>query len=157
MRLPDESRRNRAVMYWSSVTLFAALGAFGFFASGGLSGFGPFLLASVALSGIAMLITGRWRSNRAVIWPVLLAVWLFLIAFFLFAPIVCTAPLGLTSGGETTCTNPLGMTYSGSGSYQPSLVPSLLIGLLIGALVAIGLHLVLRRSSRTRDVRTSKA
>lgn len=134
--------RSRTIAYWAGAVVLAL---FGFVAL--LSIGAPFLL-----TGLAMLVVGPWRDRREVLWPVLLAVWSFVVAYVLVAPLGCTSsslPLVGTSdlaqqAGRTTCTNVLGIDYSGGGVYNPPLMPALLIGLLVAVVVGFGTRRALR-------------
>jgi hypothetical protein len=107
----------------------------------------PFLL-----TGAAMMVVGPVRHRREVLWPALLAVWSFVVAYVLVAPLGCTSsslPLvGTTDlaqqAGRTTCTNVLGIDYSGGSVYTPPLMPALVAGLSVAVIVA----LVARRALR---------
>jgi lysylphosphatidylglycerol synthetase-like protein (DUF2156 family) len=118
----------------------------------------PFLL-----TGAAMMVVGPFRHRRDVLWPALGAVWSFVIAYIVVAPLGCTGTsvavvpnIGHAAQvGRTTwaCTNVLGIDYSGNGmSYNPPLMPALLTGLVAGTAVGFALWRVLRL--RVTAVRT---
>jgi hypothetical protein len=122
--------RAGSIAYWSIGAAFTVLGFVDLVAIGA-----PFFL-----TGLAMLAVGRWRHDRAVLWPVLLGVWALVLGYVLIAPLGCRtfggAPLvaGL-SLSHTSCGNVLGIDYSGTGLYNPPLLPALVAGLALGAIV----------------------
>ncbi len=150
----SERRRPAAVGYWVLAVVFLAVGSVAIFSVGV-----PFFL-----TGVVMLVVGRWRRNRAVLWPALVAVWAFVAGYVLVAPLGCTSSSealtslpGVFSSPEpshTVCTNILGIDYSGTGVYNPSLLPGLLAGL-AAALIAAVLTRILLRRGRSRLVPTT--
>jgi hypothetical protein len=132
----SEQHRAGAIGYWVLAVVLVAFGYLSLFSMGA-----PFVL-----TGLAMIVVGRWRRNPAVVWPALIGVWAFVVGYVLAAPLGCT-----TSGGpapalrgassspalsHTVCTNILGIDYSGAGIYNPSLIPGFLAGLAAAILVA---------------------
>jgi len=119
--------------YWSLGAVSTVFGFLDLVAIGS-----PFLL-----TGVAMLLVGSRRRDRAVLWPVLIGVWSFVVGYVLVAPLGCTATGGGPAGvGEvaverTFCTNVLGIDYSGGGSYRPPLLPALLAGIGLGLVAAL--------------------
>jgi hypothetical protein len=135
-------RRASSIVYWSAGVVLVAFGAIAIFSIGA-----PFLL-----TGVAMLAVGPRRHDRAVLWPALLGVWGFVIAYVLVAPLSCAgtsvpAAQGTPVVERTSCTNVLGIDYSGAGPYNPPLLPALLAGLAVGSLVAIATRRALRARS----------
>jgi hypothetical protein len=136
-------RRNRmgTAAYWGVAVLLIGFGFLGLFSIGA-----PFLL-----TGIAMIVVSPWRNRREVLWPTLVGVWFFVLGYLLVAPLGCTSTaIAVTPGSpvpvsHTTCTNILGIDYSGTGTYDPSLVPALLVALGAGAAGALAMRLLLRR------------
>lgn len=144
----SEQHRAGAIGYWVLAAVLVAFGYLALFSIGA-----PFVL-----TGLAMIVVGRWRRNPAVVWPALIGVWAFVVGYVLVAPLGCT-----TSGGpapalrgassspalsHTVCTNILGIDYSGTGIYNPSLIPGLLAGLAVAILaVALTRRLLVRGGS----------
>lgn len=137
--------------------MFVAFGSVAIFSVGA-----PFFL-----TGVVMLAVGGWRRDWAVVlWPALVAVWAFAVGYVLVAPLGCTTsstlsvavtalPGALSSSvpSHTVCTNILGLDYSGTGSYNPSLLPGLLAGLVAAAIAAVLTRMLLLRSrSRAASV-----
>ncbi len=136
--------RSGAFLYWSVAVLLTVLGFLDLIAIGA-----PFFL-----TGLAMLVVGRWRHRPGVLWPTLAGVWSFVVGYILVAPLGCTGGAPALPGetltavalGRTTCANVLGIDYSGTGNYNPSLLPALIAGLVaapIGA--ALARKLIVRR------------
>ncbi len=122
----SERRRPSAIGYWVLAVVLIALGFVAIFSLG----------APLFLTGVAMLVVGRWRRNRAVLWPVLVAVWAFAAAYVLVAPLTCQTRSGMDP--ISVCSYALGL-IRGHGSGNPSLVPAFLTGCVsaaIGALIA---------------------
>jgi len=106
-----------------------------------------------------MLLVGHWRHGRAVIWSVLIGVWLFCAGFILVAPLGCPSTVvsrvsqpGFNGPvtpvvGTTSCTNIIGIHYAGPTPYYPSLLPALLAGLGIGVLAALAARVLLSRKT----------
>jgi hypothetical protein len=145
--------RVRGIAYWAGAALLMLFGFVAIFSLGM-----PFLL-----TGAAMMVLGPFRHRRDVLWPALGAVWSFVVAYIVVAPLGCTGTsvavvpnIGHAAQvGRTTwaCTNVLGIDYSGSGmSYDPPLMPALLTGLVAGGVVGFALRRVLR--PRATAVRT---
>lgn len=142
--------RASGIAYWSGAVVLVVLGSLSLFSIG----------APLALTGFAMIVVGRSRHRREVLWPALVAVWSFVIAYVLVAPLGCASTSVPFVGthdiaaqvGRTTCTNVLGINYSGGGGYQPTLLPALVVGLIAAGVVG----LVMRRafSRRAPAVRT---
>jgi hypothetical protein len=127
--------------YWGVAVLLVG---FGFPAVFGIGA--PFLL-----TGIAMMVVSPWRSRRDVLWPTLVGVWVFVLGYLLIAPLGCTSTaVAVTAGSpaatsHTTCTNILGIDYSGTGTYDPSLVPALVVAVGAGVAGALAARFLLRR------------
>jgi hypothetical protein len=142
--------RTASILYWTVTVLLVGFGYVGLFSVGA-----PFLL-----TGLAMLIIGRWRDRARVLWPALIGVWSFVLGYVLVAPLACTSAGGAPSVrgaasppavGHTTCTNILGIDYSGGGGYNPSLFPALVAGLLAAAIGAVlARHAIERRRHDAR-------
>jgi hypothetical protein len=134
--------RAGSIAYWGGAAVLVLVGFVAIFSIGA-----PFFL-----TGAAMIVVGPLRHRREVLWPALLGVWSFVVAYVLVAPLGCTSsslPLVGTTDlaqqvGRTTCTNVLGIDYSGGGLYNPPLMPALIVGLS----VAIVVGLVARRALR---------
>jgi hypothetical protein len=98
-----------------------------------------------------MMVVSPWRSRREVLWPTLVGVWAFVLGYLLVAPLGCTSTvIEVTEGSpaatsHTTCTNILGIDYSGTGTYDPSLVPALVVAVGAGAAGALATRFLLRR------------
>jgi hypothetical protein len=113
-----------AVVYWAGGVALAVAGFLAIFSIG----------APLLFTGVAMLVVGRWRHRPAVVWPVLVGVWSFVLGYVLVAPLSCStsaAPPG--EAGRTTCSNVLGIDYSGTDVYNPSLCPARMAGLAAAA------------------------
>jgi len=117
---PVEPPRRRRSTVWYRV-LVAVLIAFGFV--GGFSIGIPFLLVGGTLGLI-----GPYRHRPDVFWPSLIAVLSLILGYVL---IRCHS-----TGTTTVCSNIIGIDYSGSGTYNPSLLPALIAGL--GAALTAG-------------------
>lgn len=138
-----------SIAYWAGAAVLMLFGFVAIFSIGA-----PFLL-----TGAAMFVLGPFRHRLHVLWPALIAVWTFVVAFVLVAPLGCatsatsgTGGAGSLAVGRTTCTNVLGIAYSGGGPYNPPLMPALLAGLVAAAVVGLTLRRVLR--PRATAVRT---
>jgi hypothetical protein len=138
--------RARGIAYWSVAAVLVVLGSLSLFSIG----------APLALTGLAMIIAGPFRHRREVLWPALVAVWSFVVAYVLVAPGGCTGTsLPVVRGsataaqvGRTTCTNVLGIDYSGGGGYQPTLVPALVVALIAAGVVGLVTRRALRPGAR---------
>jgi hypothetical protein len=135
--------RVSSIAYWAGAAVLMLFGFVAIFSIGA-----PFLL-----TGAAMIVVGPFRNRREVLWPALVAVWSFVVAYILVAPLGCTTsatigngPAGSVSVGRTTCTNVLGIAYSGGVRYQPTLGPAFVVALIASA----GIGLVVRRVLRPR-------
>lgn len=134
--------RASSIAYWAGAAVLMLFGFVAIFSIGA-----PFLL-----TGAAMVVVGPFRDRRHVLWPALLAVWSFVLAYVLVAPLGCTSsslPLVGTSdlaqqAGRTTCTNVLGIDYSGGGVYNPPLMPALIVGLSVSIVVGLAARRALR-------------
>jgi hypothetical protein len=134
--------RAGGIAYWAGAAVLMLFGFVAIFSIGA-----PFLL-----TGAAMIVVGPFRHRREVLWPALLAVWSFVVAYVLVAPLGCTdssLPLVGTidlaqQAGRTTCTNVLGIDYSGGRVYNPPLMPALIVGLSVSVIVALVARRVLR-------------
>ena len=139
--------RTGAIAYWSGAALLVVFGFLSLFSIG----------APLALTGLAMLVVGPFRHRRDVLWPALVGVWSFVVAYVLVAPLGCTSSIvplvGTTDlaaqAGHTTCTNVLGIDYSGGGVYNPPLMPALVVGLIVAVVVALVTRRALRPSAHT--------
>jgi len=135
--------RAGSIAYWAGAAVLMLFGFVAIFSIGA-----PFFL-----TGAAMVVVGPFRDRRHVVWPALLSVWSFVVAYVLVAPLGCTSsslPLvGTTDlaqqAGRTTCTNVLGIDYSGGGVYNPPLMPALIVGLSVAVVVALVARRALRR------------
>jgi hypothetical protein len=138
--------RAGGIAYWAGAAVLMLFGFVAIFSIGA-----PFFL-----TGAAMIVVGPFRHRREVLWPALVAVWSFVVAYVLVAPLGCTgtsvavapnignaAQVGRTTW---TCTNVLGIDYSGVGSYQPTLLAALVAGLFAAGAVGF----VTRRALRPR-------
>lgn len=142
-------QRNRlgTVAYWTLAVLLVGFGYLALFSIGA-----PFLL-----TGTALMVVSPWRSRPEVVWPALVGVWALVLGYLLVAPLACTSTgLAVTAGSpvsvsHTTCTNILGIDYSGTGTYNPSLMPALLAAAAAGAAGALATRflLVRRRAATT--------
>lgn len=115
--------------YWLLVAVLVIFGTLGIFSIGA-----PFLIMGVTLAVVA-----PYRKRAAALWPPIIAVVAFTAAFVLVAPLGCTSTWSAdaTSTTEsTTCTNLVGIDYSGSGTYNPSLLPALITAVLSAAVAA---------------------
>ena len=127
--------------YWVVAVLLVGFGFLGLFSIGA-----PFLL-----TGIAMIVVSPWRNRREVLWPTLVGVWALLLGYLLVAPLGCTSTaIAVTAGSpvatsHTTCANILGIDYSGTGTYDPTMVPALVVGAAAGAAGALATRFLLRR------------
>jgi hypothetical protein len=124
-------RRTAAIAYWTGAAILTVFGLLDLVAIGG-----PFFL-----TGLAMLAVGRWRHDRAILWPALLGVWAFVLGYIALAPLNCsTTTIASTSGGilgegPTRCSYLFGVIRY-SGATNPSLVPAFLGGLGLGLAIA---------------------
>lgn len=111
--------------YWLTAIAMLVLGF--------LTGYsvGPFLL----LIGVAMLILGPFRRRPLVFWPPMAGVFAFIVGFLAVAPFWCGANAVEPGGSSTTvCSSLIGITYTGTGSYNPSLLPGVYAGLAFAAI-----------------------
>ncbi len=133
-----------SVAYWSLAAVFTVFGFLDLVAIGA-----PFLL-----TGVAMLLVGPRRRDRAILWPVLIGVWSFVVGYVLAAPLGCTATAGPVAVGEvaveqTSCANVLGIDYSGGGGYRAPLLPALLAGVVLALAAAFLARRLLRPARAT--------
>lgn len=105
--------------YWSLAAVFTVFGFVDLIAIGA-----PFLL-----TGVAMLFVGPWRRDRAILWPVLVGVWSFVMGYVLVAPIECRTTAGMDA--VTECRYLFGLVHFFGG--RPGLAPAFLAGLAAGA------------------------
>ena len=127
-----------AAVYWAGAGVLVVVGYLAIFSIG----------APLLLTGIAMLVVGRWRHRPVVVWPVLVGVWSFVLGYVLVAPLGCSTSAALPGeAARTTCSNVLGIDYSGTAAYNPSLFPALMAGL---AAAAIGVVMTRQITRRTR-------
>ncbi|HEX9694043.1 MAG TPA: hypothetical protein VGA74_03435 [Actinomycetota bacterium] len=137
----DPRRRVGTAVYWGVAVVFVGFGYLGLFSIGA-----PFLL-----TGTAMMVVSPWRSRREVLWPTLVGVWAFVLGYLLVAPLGCTSTaIAVTAGSpvatsRTTCTNILGIDYSGTGTFDPTLLPALVVAAAAGAAGALATRFLLRR------------
>jgi hypothetical protein len=111
----------------------------------------PFLLL-----GLALLVLGPLRSNRAVFWPAIAGALGFICAFVLVTPLGCSSTVSPTAGQTRTalqaaqrveCGNIMGIEYSGTGDYRAPLLPALVAGLAgAGAAAAVVRRATVARS-----------
>ena len=134
--------------YWALAVLLVGFGYLALFSIGA-----PFLL-----TGAAMMVVSPWRSRPEVLWPALVGVWAFVLGYLLVAPLACTSTgIAVTTGSplsvsHTTCTNILGIDYSGTGTYNPSLVPALLAAAAAGSAgILLARFLLGRRRATSRS------
>ena len=134
--------------YWALDVLLVGFGYLALFSIGA-----PFLL-----TGTAMMVVSPWRSRPEVMWPALVGVWAFVLGYLLVAPLACTSTgIAVTTGSplsvsHTTCTNILGIDYSGTGTYNPSLVPALLAAAAAGSAgILLARFLLGRRRATSRS------
>jgi hypothetical protein len=129
------------LVYWGVAVFLVGFGYLAVFSIGA-----PFLL-----TGTAMMVVSPWRSRPQVLWPTLVGVWAFVLGYLLVAPLGCTStaiaatvgsPVGMS---HTTCTNILGIDYSGSGTYNPTLLPAMLAAFVTGVAGALATRVLLRR------------
>jgi hypothetical protein len=133
--------RIRALAYRSLAVLLVVFGALDLVAIGA-----PFLL-----TGVAMLLVGRRRRDRATLWPALIGVWSFVAGYVVVAPLGCSTSAGpvaadRASAGWTSCSNVLGIAYRGAGGYRAPLVPALLVGIATGVVAAVAARRLMRPS-----------
>lgn len=142
--------RAGSIAYWAGAAVLMLFGFVAIFSIGA-----PFLL-----TGAAMFVVGPVRHRRQVLWPTLLAVWSFVVAYVLVAPLGCTGsslPLVGTidlaqQAGRTTCTNVLGIDYSGGGTYNPPLMPALIVGLSVAVVVGLVARRALKPDAHAEPV-----
>jgi hypothetical protein len=131
---------SRAALYWAGAAVLVAVGCLATFSIG----------APLWLTGIAMLVVGRWRHRPAVVWPVLVGVWSFVLGYVLVAPLGCSTSAALPGeAARTTCSNVLGIDYSGTAVYNPSLFPALMAGLAAAAIGVVVTRQITRRTRRS--------
>lgn len=131
-------------MYWVAVGLLIAFGMVAIFSIGA-----PFFLL-----GIVLAVLAPWRREVRVIAPAIAGVLGLVAGYVLVAPLGCTATATSTGASFTTCSNILGLDYSGSGTYNPSLLPALLVGLAV-AVVTAGLTRLVTARPRAATPRPS--
>jgi len=126
-----------AGVYWAGAVVLVVVGFLAIFSIG----------APLLLTGVAMLVVGRWRHRPAVVWPVLVGVWSFVVGYVLVAPLGCSTTSATLPGeaGRTTCSNVVGIDYSGTGVYNPSLYPALMAGLAVAAIGVVVTRQITRR------------
>ena len=139
-------RRNRVgtATYWGAAVILVGFGYLALFSIGA-----PFLL-----TGTAMMVVSPWRNRPDVLWAALVGVWGFALGYLLVAPLGCTSTVMAVTAGSpvavsrTTCTSILGIDYSGTGTYDPSLLPALVVAAAAGAAGALATRFLLRRRRR---------
>lgn len=119
------------VAYWSLALVLTAFGFIDLVAIGA-----PFLL-----TGVALLLVGPWRRDRAILLPVLVGIWAFVVGYVLLAPIECRTSAGMDP--ITECSYLLGLIHSYGA--RPSLGPTLLLALVASAGGAVVTRRALRR------------
>ena len=127
-----------AAVYWAGAVVLVVVGFLAIFSIG----------APLFLTGVAMLVVGRWRHRSAVVWPVLVGVWSFVLGYLLVAPLGCSTSEVRGDAGRTTCSNVLGIDYSGTGVYNPSLLPALIAGLAAAAIGVVVTRQITRQMRR---------
>jgi hypothetical protein len=126
-----------AAVYWSGAVVLVVVGFLAIFSIG----------APLLLTGVAMLVLGRWRHRPAVVWPVLVGLWSFVLGYVLVVPLDCsTSATPPGEVGRTTCSNVLGIDYSGTGVYNPSLLPALMAGLAAAVIGVVVTRQIIRRT-----------
>ena len=87
--------------------------------------------AVLTMLGLTLVLLAPLRGRRALYWPALSAIALFLIAFVLTVPLSCSGPVGPTpgSGAAWTCRSIIGITQAGPSA---PLAPSVTIGAIVG-------------------------
>lgn len=128
--------RSQAVGYWSLAILLTVFGFIDLIAIGA-----PFLVL-----GLALLVLGRRRHERAVFVPGLAGTIGFIGGTLPLLPLGCTASgtgssAGLLVEGPTRCATILWFDYVGASPYSPPFLPALIAG----ALVGIGFWVIARR------------
>lgn len=127
--------------YWGVAVILVGFGFLALFSIGL-----PFLL-----TGTAMMVVSPWRNRPQVLWPALVGVWAFVLGYLLVAPLGCTSTaVAVTAGSpvavsHTMCTSILGIDYSGTGTYEPSLLPALVVAAAAGAAGVVAARFLLRR------------
>ena len=98
----------------------------------------------LVILGLTLLLLAPLRGRKALYWPVLSAITLFLMAFVLTVPLNCSGPIGPSpgSGVPWTCRGIIGFTQTSAGP-SPSLIPPIVIGVMVG----IGGFFLVRRVS----------
>jgi hypothetical protein len=123
-------RKIGSAIYWSVAVVFTVFGFVDLIAIGA-----PFLAV-----GVAMLVFGPWRDDRAVFIPGLTATFALVGTFLLVAPWTCEEGSGLDA--VTICHHAFGITYHGQESLRPALV--------VSVIVAVGTWFLARRITRKR-------
>ncbi|HEX9716729.1 MAG TPA: hypothetical protein VGA93_02180 [Actinomycetota bacterium] len=122
--------RGGAFTYWAGAFVLIGFGLVAIFSVGA-----PFLL-----TGLAMLIVGPWRHRPAILWPVLVGVWAFVLGYGLIAPLGCSTTPG--PDAVTVCTHVFGIRWYGG---DPGLQPAILAGVVAGAIGASVTRFLLAR------------
>lgn len=133
-----------SVAYWTLAIVLTVLGFVDLIAIGA-----PFFL-----TGVAMLLVGRRRSDPAVLWPALSAAWGFVLGYVALAPFGCSsAATRVAPGapgiheGPTICSYLFrSVSYAGG---EPSLIPPLVSGVVMAVLAAWTVRWLLRRRRST--------
>ena len=136
--------RSRAVGYWSLAIVLTVVGFIDLIAIGA-----PFLVL-----GLALLVLGRRRHERAVFVPGLVAAIGFIGGTLLLLPLGCMgsgtgSSAGLLVEGPTRCTTLLWFDYVGASPYSPPFLPALITGALVGIASWLVARRLVMRSMRT--------
>ena len=112
--------------YWITA---AALLLFGF-----ITGFSigqPFFAV-----GLAMMVLSWLRHRPRLFWPPMSGVIAFYVGYLAIAPFTCNATAPAGGGSTTICSSLLGIRYSGTGTYNPSLLPGQIAGVVLAGVTA---------------------
>ena len=98
--------------------------------------------------GLAMLVLGPVRHRPRIFWPPMSGVMAFFVGYLAIAPFTCTATAPAGGISTTVCSSLLGIRYSGTGTYNPSLVPGQIAGLAFATITAVVVAGVLWRRGK---------
>lgn len=122
-------RRERlgSITYWSVAVVLTAFGFIDLIAIGA-----PFLAL-----GLALLVLGHRRHERAVFVPGIAVVVGFIVGALLLVPLGCTSSVTASASGPlatapTRCATALWFDYVGTSPYSPPYLPALLSGAIAG-------------------------